>query len=116
MSGALEMSELLVDDFSSVFISGIPPDAEHQFCVGVMDDVLSSVAGRLTELNGSSPAGLEGLYPYMIRACSKALSLPLYLLFVCSLNEGVLPTLWKTDIVAPLFKSGNRQDPLNYPQ
>ena len=110
------MSELLADAFSAVFVPGIPPNAaEHQVCIGVLDDVfLSPVAGHLSGLNGSSDAGPDGIHLYMLRACSEALTLPLYLLFVRSLNEGVLPTLWKTAIVAPLFKSGNRCDSLNY--
>ena len=82
----------------------------------MLDDVfLSPVAGRLSELNGLSAAGPDCLHLYMLRACSEALSLPLYLPFVRFLNEGVLSTLWKTSIVAPLFKRGNRCNSLNYP-
>ena len=90
------MSELL----GVIFVPGIPPDAaEHQVCIGVLDDVF---------LSPVVVAGPDGLHPYMLKACSEALSLPLYLLFFRSLNERVLPTLWKSSIVAPLFKSGNR--------
>ena len=83
----------------------------------MLDDVFLSpigVAGSLTALNGLSTAGLDGFHPYMLKAFSEALSLSSYLLFVRSFNKGALPTLWKTSIVSPLFKSGNRCDPLNY--
>ena len=38
---------------------------------------------------------------------------PLYL-YVKSLEEDLLPSLWKTSIVVPLFKNGSRSNPLNY--
>ena len=116
VSRALEMNELLVDAFSAVFVPGVSPDvAEHQICVGVFNDVVRSpVACLLSGLNGLPAAGLDGLHPYILRACPEALSLPMYLLFVRSLNDGVFPTLWETSVVTPLFKSENRFDPLNY--
>ena len=46
--------------------------------------VLSPVAGRFSGLNGVSAAGPDGLHFYMLKACSKALSLPLYPFFVRS--------------------------------
>ena len=82
-----------------------------------MDDVdlsLGIVAGVLSGLNSSSAAGPDVLHPHMLKACLDALSLPLYLLFIRSLSKVELPTRWKTSIVTPLFKSGNRCDPLNY--
>ena len=72
-----------------------------------------SVASVLIDLN-TSAAGPDGLHPHLLRACSAALSLPLYILFERSLQEGVLPILWKNSIVAPLNKNGSRCDPLNY--
>ena len=103
--------------FSTVFIEKVPQNADHQVCVGILDDVdlsLGVVAGLLSGLNSSSAAGPDDLHPHMLKICSDALSLPLYLLFVRSLRKGELPTLWKSSIVTPLFKSGNRCDPLNY--
>ena len=72
------------------------------------------VAGHLSGLNSMSAADPDGLHPHMLKACSDELSLSLYLLFIRSLSEGDLPTLWKTSIVTPVFKSRNRCNPLNY--
>ena len=68
------------------------------------------VADLLSRLKDSYA---DGLHPHMLE-CLQALSLRLYLLFARSLHEGALPTLWKISIVTPLFKNGNRCDPLNY--
>ena len=108
----------LVDAFSTVFVEQVPQNAaDHQVCVGVLDDVdlsLWVIAGLLSCLNSSSTAGSGSLHLHMLKAYSDALSLPLYLLLVRSLSEGEFPTLWKTSIVTPLFRSGNLCDPLNY--
>ena len=114
MSGATEMSELLVDAFSTVFVEKVPQNAaDPKVFAGILDDVdlcIGVVADPLSGFNSSSAAGL---HPHMLKACLDALSLPLYL-FVRSFSEGDLPTLGKTSIVTPLFKSGNRCDLLNY--
>ena len=49
-----------------------------------------------------------------MKASSDALSLPPYLLFVKSQDEGVLPSLQKTSVVAPLIENCSKCDPLNY--
>ena len=68
----------------------------------------------LSGLNSSSAAGPDGFHPHLLKACSGALSLSFYLLFERSLDEGVVPNLWKTSVVAPLYKNGSRCEPLNY--
>ena len=55
----------------------------------------------------------DGLH-HLLKACSAAVSLPFYILFARSLEEGVLSSLWKTSTVVPLYKNGSGCDPLNY--
>ena len=77
---------------------------------------LGSVARVLSGMNRSSAAsaGPNDLHPHLLKACSVAWSLPFCILFVRSLEDGVLLILWKTSILAPLDKNGLRCDPLNY--
>ena len=109
---ALQMSEHFVGSYSSVFVRSTPViSAEHQRFGGVMEDVVVSldlIAKVLCNLDSSSAAGPDGLHPHLLKACSVPLSWPLFLLFSKSFDEGMLPSLWKTSIVAPLFKSGSR--------
>ena len=51
------------------------------------------VAGILSKLDGSSAAGPDGLHPCLLRGCNVTLSWPLYLLYIKSLEEGLLPSL-----------------------
>ena len=68
----------------------------------------------LSALNSSSVAGPDDLHSHLLKARSAALSLPFYFLLERFIDEGILPNLWKTSIVAPLYKKGSRCDPLNY--
>ena len=90
------MSELLAHAFSLVLVEGAPFFAQHHSFRGKLDKVASSpeiVVKVLSELKSSSALDPDGLHPHLLKACSDALSLPLYFLFVRSLNEFVLPYL-----------------------
>ena len=111
-STASEMSNLLANSFSAVFVTETLQN--HQRFGGMLENILLSpvaVGGVLSKLDSSSAAG-----PMVcIRACCNvALSWPFYLLYVQSLDEGLLPSLWKTSIIVPLFKNEFRCNPLNY--
>ena len=87
-----------------VFVEGAPFSAPHQSFAGKLNEVALStetVVKVLSELNSSSAAGPDGLHPHLLKACSDALSLPLYLPFVRSQDEGVMPSLWRN------FNSGS---------
>ena len=83
-----------------MFVEGAPAiAAQHQSFVGVLNEVHMAPDSVVKIL-----CGFNGLHPHLLKACSAALCLPFYLLSVKSLNEGVLPNLWKTSLVAPCTK------------
>ena len=116
MSTASGTCEMLATSFSAVFLMVTSHSIHnHQEFDGTFDDVpLSPVSVEvLSRLECSLAAGPDGLHPCLLKGCSVALSCPLYLLFVKSLEEGVLPRLWKTSGIVPLFKSVSKCNPLN---
>ena len=50
----------------------------------------------------------------LLKSCAKSLAYPLWIIYRLSLLECRLPVLWKTSVVAPIFKKGSRYNPLNY--
>ena len=74
------------------------------------DNVVTVLSG----VNSSFATGPDSLHPHLLKACSAARSLPFCLLFGKALDEEVLPNLWNTSIVAPLYKIDLRCDPLDY--
>ena len=52
--------------------------------------------------------------PLLLKHCADALARPLHVIFVRSLSEGTVPEAWKQSTIVPIFKKGNRYEPLNY--
>ena len=111
------MSEIFVNKFSSVFLTSSPAyPAEHQTydgqftCIDLTED---SVKKILASLDVNSSMGPDYVHPRLLHHCP-SISLPLYLIFNKSLNDGSLPHSWKSSTVVPIFKSGSRYDALNY--
>jgi hypothetical protein len=68
----------------------------------------------LASLNPNKAAGPDKLSPRFLREVSEELS-PLYTrLFQKSLDDGQVPSQWKTANVSPIFKKGEKYDPANY--
>ena len=63
---------------------------------------------EVSSLGYSSAAGPGGLHPYLLKGCSVALYWSLYLLFVKSLEERLMPRLWKTSVIVLLFKGESK--------
>ena len=82
-----------------------------------MDDVsigLDCVRGAIEALDSSSAAGADNVHPHFLKSCAQSVSLPLVLIFQRSLSEGALPVEWRIAKVVPIFKKGQKSEPLNY--
>ena len=64
-------------------------------------------------IDGSSAMGPDGVHPLVLKNCADVISHPLHVIFTRSLSEGIVPKDWKNSLV-PIYKKGNRYDPLNY--
>ena len=122
-SGALTddaktMSECFADAFGSVYTRKTPTDPHpHQTSpshIAPLDITRDQVLSLLLGLDPNSSMGPDGLHPYLLRQCAAAVATPLHLTFSKFLEEGHVPSLWKTSQVIPIFKKGSRYDPLNY--
>ena len=56
----------------------------------------------------------EKIPPHFIKHAISSLVFPLSLIFNCSLALSEVPKQWKTSYVIPVYKKGNKHDPLNY--
>ena len=117
-SDPLEMSECLASSFASVFSYGIPLYQEpHQVHEGHIEPLkldTDNVKARLLSIDPNSAMGPDGIHSMVLRSCAKTLAHPLSTIFQRSLDEEVVPSLWKKSIVIPIFKKGHRFEPLNY--
>ena len=56
----------------------------------------------------------ENIPPYFIKHGISSLIFPLSLIFNCSLALSDVPKQWKISFVIPVYKKGNKHNPLNY--
>ena len=60
------------------------------------------------------PVGLDGISNWILRKCSHQLADKIHAGILSSLTEGKVPTDWKRADIVPIFKGGNKEEPLNY--
>ena len=58
--------------------------------------------------------GCDGISPKLLRTCALALYQPLYHIFSLSLYQGYLPIEWRTHLIKPIFKYGDKTYVRNY--
>ena len=115
---ARQMCECLADAFASVFTDTVPSNpAPHQEHDGALEMLHLSVDGvkmALSQVDENSSVGPDGIHPMILKNCASELAEPLTIIFNKSLQEGSVPSQWKSAVVTPIFKKGVRYDPLNY--
>ena len=113
-----EMADCFLEAFSDIHTTAVPDNpAPHQRSHAVMADIdfdLADVRATLSNLDPNSAMGQDGLHPGLLKACATTLSIPLFMIYRQSLQEGALQSAWKSSLVVPIFKKGSRHDPTNY--
>ena len=112
------MADLFADCFSSVYSKSVPRHPlPHQQSDGLLENITltqDQILQGLLHLDGSSSMGPDEIHPLLLKNCATHLAYPLTLILNRSLQNGSLPSAWKTSLVVPIFKKGARYDPLNY--
>lgn len=75
---------------------------------------ISEIYSKLNSLDVSKGLGFDGIPPLFLKNCCFILGRPLWHIFNLSLGCGCFPALWKTSLVTPVFKAGDRVDVRNY--
>ena len=68
----------------------------------------------LSSLDTTKASGCDGISAKLLKHCAIALYQPLHHLFSLSLCQHYIPLEWRTHLIRPIFKSGNKQDVKNY--
>ena len=68
----------------------------------------------LQSLDVSKAMGCDGISPRLLKHSALALYQPFYHLFQLSLSQSYLPFEWRTHLIKPTFKSGDRNSVRNY--
>ena len=74
----------------------------------------SNVFKILQSFDVSKAMGCDGISPELLKQCSLSLYRPLHYLFSLSLSQSYLPLEWRTHLIKPVFKSGDKNSIKNY--
>ena len=107
-----------VNYFSSVFVqdNNVLPDFEPN-CADSLESFtcqISDIVKIVMKLKNNSAPGPDGITVYFLKNTIAQIASPLCMLFNKSLNEGSLPTDWKTAYITPIFKKGDPQKASQY--
>ena len=114
-----EKADLLADYFSSVFThedTSHIPDLSGETLSSIPQIVVHSdgVAQLLSNVGVGGAPGPDNLQSRFLQEVAYEIAPILTVIFQVSLDQGVLPSIWKTAAVVPIFKKGARSDPGNY--
>ena len=115
-----DKAQLLADYFTPVFTqentSHIPElnDIDALPSIPQILVQIDGVAQLLSNIKVKKARGPDNLPARFLQETAFKISPILSTIFQASLDQGALPTVWKTAAVVPIFKKGNRSDPGNY--
>ena len=114
-----QKADILNDQFTSVFTKedlSNPPKLPKRH-IPSLSQIKVTVRGVFKLLQGLKPhkaAGPDKVPTRLLKLGAQELAPGLTMFYQLSLDQGKLPTDWKTANVSPVFKKGNRSSPANY--
>lgn len=118
----IEISNLFADYFLSTFldpantdsyldISDQLPTEAHIASIEICPSVVLKL---LKSLDLTKSGGPDDIPPFYIVNCADSLVEPVCLLFKRSVSEGIVPKIWKSALVTPIHKKGDKSNVENY--
>ena len=114
-----DMSEILNKNFQSVFTKEPSFDTNQDTPtpkkrLREIKLTKKRVLEALKDLDKSKSMGPDEISPWILNECREVLCQPILMIFTNSLQQGKLPKIWKKANITPLYKKGNKSNPLNY--
>ncbi len=113
-----EMAEILNKSFKSVFtretVFASLGDEEQQKGIANIQVERKEIKRLLEELDTRKAMGPDEVNGWILKECREELEEPIWEIINSSLKEGKVPKEWKRANIVPLYKGGNKMEPLNY--
>ena len=72
------------------------------------------VYDALVSLDPQKSMGIDGIGPKLLKHCALALHRPLHHLFLLTFSQNQLPEEWRTHLITPIHKCGDKSNVKNY--
>ena len=105
--------------FHSVFSSDVssPPFSslsEPALSLDAIDITVQDVYSALISLDPSKTTGIDGIPARLLKFCATPLCSPIHHLFTQCFEQSYLPLEWRTHMITPIHKSGDKRNVTNY--
>jgi hypothetical protein len=106
-------------NFESVFLKDDNTTPEFQLpktfsSQETLEINVDGILKQLLSLDHTKGPGPDGIRPSLLKFLAPLIAEPLSSIFSYSLDTGSVPSDWKVARVVPVYKKGDRKDPLNY--
>ena len=114
------MADMLQQQYASVFsdpktTTNIRIESDDN--IPILDDITfteEDVISAIKEIGEFSSSAEDDIPAYILKHCAAELCYPIMLIWHCSLSSGIVPPVYKKQIITPVFKKGSRATPANY--
>ena len=112
-----EMSEILSKNFQNVFTSETefkhPQERKESTELGEIKVSRHEIKELLKNLEERKAIGPDGVSGHVLKECREQLIKPICDIIELS-KQGKVPNEWKRAEIIPIYKSSNKEEPLNY--
>jgi hypothetical protein len=117
-----EKADVLNNYFNTVFSTRVHGDDKactlpiHDYNCRMSAIVIDEgdVKKRLKKLKVCKSAGIDNLYPIVLKELADVICYPVKLIYQYSLKYSQVPTDWRSSNICPIFKKGKRDSVSNY--
>ena len=114
-----DIMNLFVKHFQSVYrpaslVNGSQHSTDDNMLMSNVTLYKNEVLSALRSIDCNKGAGPDMLPPMLLAKCTDVLVTPILSLFNKSLTTGIFPEACKRSFITPIFKSGRRNNVLNY--
>ena len=119
-TGSRDKANLLNNQFCSVFNKAEEPNSLPDLGPSPFPPIpptevsVNGVIKLLKKLNPHKATGPDSIPARLLKELADCLGPVLAILYQASINTGMVPDIWKSAIVTPIFKKGDRNKPSNY--
>ena len=111
------MNKTLASVFTKESETDNIPDTNYNYSGSILSEFVVTkemVLNILKKLNANKSAGPDNISPRLLKECRESLAIPLTMIFNKILQTGIIPAAWKEANVSPIYKKGDKTNPLNY--
>lgn len=115
-----EIANCFADQFQRVFtqedniLPTLPPNLRIVAEINNIQFTPEKVQMAISSLKAESSPGPDEIPSFFLKNCSKALCSPIATILNSIMSGATLPDIWKSSIVVPIFKKGDKLEASNY--